>query len=829
MFWSRGALLLLLWLRGSAALRVLPGASSNCSQQGLRCKVTTNNCMGRRTSDKTEYIPGAPEALEASWETHWDPLGNAFPLLYARWKIRDDGSISYLKGTELLVLQTSTNQDLCVRYSFFQRLTSRNPVGEKWSFSVASVMGEPGQTYLLSVFNLPKPEPLHSGYDISREITIPDCQDPRMRMSKFCMESGSLWTPNITQEMDSHTLSVGFNADRLAERYRVFVWCQTSQQHKDVDMKNMTSLNMEFTVQDWPQSCCTASIEIQPFFPKCLNDCTRRRKSFSICNATNATKNHPAPDSASMPILTYQLIWFGFVFLCVALTLYVILKPKKLGRRFKTFINNTVPCSHHTGAIDPSSSSLPSQPINEERILMGVQPPKLLVIYSQDHPLYRAVVLKLCAFLKAKCGTDVLVDLLDTTMVGMVGTVCWLEWQRRQLKHPNDKILILCSPGVQAKWRAMCGEQRVLLREDVLSPNEDLLVPFLHLFLPNIHRPAALGKYIVAYFDDVSGERDVPSVFDIAVKYRLMKHFEELYFRILEMEKYQPGRVNHIEGIGKEEYFNCPSGKALRDAIEAFRAYQRENPDWFQDECVASEEDAVAKQNMLNRLPEIPPVLERVPLIREGPPVSRHEVPMIRNANSVYVLTPELNHQCETTSVVEMNPRANPVSRDPYLVNTLLVNPPVGSVSHQQPHCCHAGERVFIAGPSLTEPSQVFEQWLSVQGEPGDRGPVEDDEQEDWTLVPFPGTHQSPEPPRCPSRSDTENPQPPQLFLGAPQPVEVGEEELLSHLSETGPSTGSDQGYISKESSQRGGPEPETDPLIALRRLQEEQFQTVFP
>lgn len=87
----------------------------------------------------------------------------------------------------------------------------------------------------------------------------------------------------------------------------------------------------------------------------------------------------------------------------------------------------------------------------------------------------------------------------------------------------------------------MCGEPRVLLREDVRSPVGDMLTLALQLITPDMQRPASYGKYLVAYFDDVSSEGDVPSMFDIAVKYKLMKHFEELYFRILDVEKYKHG------------------------------------------------------------------------------------------------------------------------------------------------------------------------------------------------------------------------------------------------------------------------------------------------
>lgn len=215
---------------------------------------------------------------------------------------------------------------------------------------------------------------------------------------------------------------------------------------------------------------------------------------------------------------------------------------------------------------------------------------RVLVIYSLDHPLYKNIVLKLCAFLSTKCGTDVVLDLLDSRRLGVLGRIQWLDWHREQIVSSSDKILILCSRGVQAKWRAMCGDKQVCLREDARSPVGDMLSPALSLMVPHFIRSASFEKYIVAYFDDVFSEEDVPSPFNITVRYKLMKQFEELFFRILDTEKHEPGRVNHIEGLSHDEYYHCPSGKALQDAIEAFYAYQLEHPQWFEDELLESSE-----------------------------------------------------------------------------------------------------------------------------------------------------------------------------------------------------------------------------------------------
>lgn len=41
------------------------------------------------------------------------------------------GSIKFLNATELHVLQVSTNQNVCVRYSFMNQLPMRSPAKEK--------------------------------------------------------------------------------------------------------------------------------------------------------------------------------------------------------------------------------------------------------------------------------------------------------------------------------------------------------------------------------------------------------------------------------------------------------------------------------------------------------------------------------------------------------------------------------------------------------------------------------------------------------------------------------------------------------------------------
>ncbi|TKS91171.1 Interleukin-17 receptor A [Collichthys lucidus] len=797
-----GALVLLVSVSLSSTVRVLTSPPLNCTRQALTCKVTHSNCMDSKWLDASKYTPSSPEDLLLFVGTRQDDRGHLQPVLLANWTIKDDGSISYLKATELHVLVMSTNQNLCVRYSFKDTLPMRSPSGDKWSFSADMLVLDPGERYRVSVFNIPKPELGHSYYDVSHEVLVPDCQDPTMQRTQFCIERGSLWQPNITVSNISvntrAALCVSFSPDTHCVEYLVIVQCSRIPQVQRIYKTNQRTLNATFILDKWPRHCCQFDVEIKPIFPRCDQDCVRRKRTLNVCPAVVLVEG---PN-----VRLYLFAILGAVLCAVmAVIMYVICRKP--------------------GKPDVTPAPMGGDEIQHKEKLK--QPPKVLVIYSQDHHIYRDIVLKLCAFLQAKCGTKVLVDLLDSTSVGMVGRLRWLEWQRQQLKNPMDKILVLCSRGVQAKWRAMCGQGRVTLREDILSPTDDMLTPFLNLFLPDMHQAGMLGKYMVAYFDDISSEQDVPSVFDIAVKYKLMKHFEELYFRLLDIEKYQPGQVSHIEGIGGDEYFKCPSGQALKNAIKTFQVYQLENPDWFEKECVDSEEEVITEASALIDHLQIPPVLECVPVIRDGLPVYTQGVEIHENGNSIHVLTPELNTEREISSVAEITPVVNPGYKHEYPLNLDEV-----LADDMYPYS-PTPQSVYICEPVLYKPPSARQNWLSLKIEPLAQLPTEDKEEDSLLPMSQLFTHSDPRG-LAPHNSINSNPPEsssasmqseylPSSEINHSQPVEMEEYEVLE-LSGKGQSSGSDQGYISKMSTQPECPLKE-DPLVALRRLQEELFE----
>uniref|UniRef100_A0A3B4VLY3 Interleukin-17 receptor A-like n=1 Tax=Seriola dumerili TaxID=41447 RepID=A0A3B4VLY3_SERDU len=524
----------------------------DCSQPGLdHCKI--NNC-----SDKSVVAQRAPTSPDWGPEhvgVEMDKHGTV-PVMNVQWKLKSDGVLN-LRGSEINILDESTNQSMCVQF-FYNIQQQLNPNYTRWTFSLDGVVVEPGQTYLVSVVNLPEPK---SGDNrIRKQITFPRCDDSRIQTARTCLENGSLWKPHMTAAMSvdrQHKklyIVVSFEAAQYSERYQVSIQSQALHHSRNVSKENTTSLNVTFEFGLWQLSQCEMLLTIQPYFPRCKNHCRRHKEKLDYC-----------PYYPPRTLIIKAVVGLLVIDVCLFYFLW---------RAF------------HKDSVNTPSSAAKSEPegfqLQERK--------RVLIIYSLDHPLYKNIVLKLCGFLATKCGTEVVLDLLDSARLGMLGSIQWLDWHREQIESSSDKILILCSPGVQAKWRAMCGHKQVFLREDARSPVGDMLTPALSLMVPHFIRSASFEKYIVAYFDDICSEKDVPSPLNITVRYKLMKQFEEIFFRIHDTEKHEPGRVNHIEGLSEDEYHQCLSGRALRDAIDAFRAYQLVHPQWFEDELLESSE-----------------------------------------------------------------------------------------------------------------------------------------------------------------------------------------------------------------------------------------------
>ncbi|XP_014793001.1 PREDICTED: interleukin-17 receptor A isoform X6 [Calidris pugnax] len=540
-----------------AALWLLLGAAPpfTCSQPDLNCLVRNSTCMEASWPQDPMWTPSAPSSLNVSSDVFRQVDGKLFPVLRIEWKVATDASIQYLRGAELAVMQVNSNQQICAQFDFQNNLPLQvRPDGGRWNFTFDRFEVEPGQTYQVTVYHLPKLGVHGDPNCKSTSLTMPDCKDSLMKRTIPCIKTGSLWEPRIQgKTLDDTTLLVSFNPWMEAARYRIHVASFLNEKkckmitHDFTESGLQQQVNVTIKIEKNIRACCSYEIQIQPFFANCDTDCLRH-STFIPCS------------------------------------------PAATRRRGK--------CNHNGLQTAAPYTDLPLPPL---------KPRKVWIVYSADHLLYVDVVLKFAEFLMTVCGTAVALDLLEDHQISELGPLPWLTRQKKEMEDLSSKIIILCSRGTQAKWQAMLGSEPVCLKQDQQKPMGDLFTPALNLILPDFKKPACFGMYIVCYFEGISSEKDIPDLFNVTSRYQLMDKFEDIYFRIQDLEKFEPGRIHRIQEITAENYIDTPSGRKLKEAVEKFKNWQTEHPDWFESETVCLDNDEESQS--LNRESQVDSLL----------------------------------------------------------------------------------------------------------------------------------------------------------------------------------------------------------------------------
>uniref|UniRef100_A0A8C5JXF9 Interleukin-17 receptor A n=1 Tax=Jaculus jaculus TaxID=51337 RepID=A0A8C5JXF9_JACJA len=614
--------------------RLLDVPAPECSQEGLDCAVRNSTCLDSSWIHLRNLTPSSPKNIKLQLGSAHTRLGELVPVLHIEWTLQTDASILYLEGAELSILQLSTNERLCVQFEFLSKLTHHH---KRWRFTFSHFVVDPGQEYEVTVHHLPKPIPDGDPNHQSRNFLVPDCEDSMVKMTTPCVNSGSLWDPNITVEtLDTQKLQVSFTLWNETIPYQVLLnsFPRTENQscfgriwqiHAPREEEFHQRVNVTFTPTPYSFNlCCRHQVQVQPFFSSCLNDCLRHVVTLP-CPAVPQ-----APDSiaatGSLPLWAYGFVMVVAILLVGSVILLIVCMTWRL-----------------SGALPVADLKPPP-----------LKPRKVWIVYSADHPLYVDVVLKFAQFLITTCGTEVALDLLEEKIISEVGVMTWVGRQKQEMVESNSKIIILCSRGTQAKWQAMLGwaKPAVQLRCDQRQPAGDLFTAAMNMILPDFKRPACFGTYIVCYFSGISSDQDAPDLFNITSRYPLMDKFEEVYFRIQDLEMFEPGRMHHVRELTGENYLQSPSGWQLKEAVARFREWQTQCPDWFEREnvCSADEQDLPALDEEVFEEPLLPTgrgIVRQQPLVRE--PTSEGclvvDVCVGEEGKAVATLDPQLHPQ----------------------------------------------------------------------------------------------------------------------------------------------------------------------------------------
>ncbi|XP_012588050.1 PREDICTED: interleukin-17 receptor A [Condylura cristata] len=638
--------LLLVLLRELTAVRaslwLLDHPTPECSQPGLNCTIENSTCLDDSWIRPQNLTPSSPKDVQTQLHFIHTQHGDLLPVVHINWTLKTDASILFLRGAEVSILQQDTNELLCVKFKFLSKLEHR--FGQRWHFNFSHFVVEPGQQYEVTVHHLPQPAPGGDPNHVSRSFLVPGCRDPRMKITTPCVNSGSLWDPDIAVETgEARQLRVSFTLWEEPTRYQVLLSSFPDKEPESCftqilqvpepapgDFHRRTNVTLGLSSFS---GCCRHQVQIQPFFSSCLNDCLRHSRTVPCPDSRNP------PDLAEyVPLWVYGLIMAVAVLMVASVILLILCMTWRLtaARREKHDDD-----SKNTAALPEDALTPPP-----------LKPRKVWIVYSADHPLYVDVVLKFAQFLLTVCGTEVALDLLEEQVISEVGVMTWVSRQKQEMVAGDSKILILCSRGTRAKWQALLGWEApaLQLRCDHGKPAGDLFTAAMNVILPDFKRPACFGTYIVCYFSDISSEGDIPDLFHITSRYPLMDKFEEIYFRIQDLEMFEPGRMHRVGELTGEKYLQSPSGWQLKVAVERFRQWQTRCPDWFERENLCSVDD--------QDLPSLDgEVFE--PLLAPGGGILRQE-PLVREPASEDCLRVNLRVSEEGKGMSKLDPQLAP-------------------------------------------------------------------------------------------------------------------------------------------------------------------------
>uniref|UniRef100_A0A6I8NW76 Interleukin 17 receptor B n=1 Tax=Ornithorhynchus anatinus TaxID=9258 RepID=A0A6I8NW76_ORNAN len=420
------------------------------------------------------------EAVKADVGTESDPIH-----MNISWKLREDASIRVLTATKICVLGKGRIQTFeCVRCNYTDTFKSQtNPSGDKWQFHYVGFPVELNTLYFINAHNIPTANMNEDAPSISVNYTSPGCLDGVMKFKKRCVEVGSLWDPKLIACKKEKSLEVTFTTSTLGTKYSILV---------EMDDPIGVIKNFEVFLPIQTQKCNIVNVlillfspQLIPYFPKCGNDCIRRKGTILTCSEPGGSGWFFSRSNKTISVGSHLLLILPASFVVtwvLAAGVYLIWRHEKV-----------------------------KQVVFQATKL---QPPiKVLVVYPSDVCFHHTVCC-FAEFLHDHCRSDIIIDKWQKRKIAEMGPVQWLATQ----KEEADKVIFL-----RSSWNiTMC---EVTCHKDTGGQSEssqELFMLAFNLFCSDLKSQSLLHKYMVVYFNEENSS-DNFSALNLCPKYHLMK------------------------------------------------------------------------------------------------------------------------------------------------------------------------------------------------------------------------------------------------------------------------------------------------------------------
>ena len=114
------------------------------------------------------------------------------------------------------------------------------------------------------------------------------------------------------------------------------------------------------------------------------------------------------------------------------------------------------------------------------------------------------------------------------------------------------------------------------------------------------------GKFQIVYFENTDITYHIPPLLKLLPKYQLMKQMEKLFFKLHNIEQYEPGKAKEAPWLSEDAYTESPEGRTLYTAIQYLKnkhSDTRNNDDHY--DTINNDDSGYLSQHFNSLMPSI--------------------------------------------------------------------------------------------------------------------------------------------------------------------------------------------------------------------------------
>nr|XP_026694337.1 interleukin-17 receptor A [Ciona intestinalis] len=639
-------------------------------QRPIQCKIQEQECMGNLSSPNNPSAPKSKTGM--GWYLYQDVNNETKIALNVSWGPQHDASINFLRGYLVDIFHNKIFY--CSYYFCFNHTLNEIFKWATFTFpcapfsSVCHTEIVPGSTLRFEIKSLPLSQLNSDFIQLIMEVQIPRCNDTRMKSHPKCAKPKFSVQPVDCKNKSiilSYTIPPIFTIGwmKICLYGGPIKKCQkVISTLRNVRERNQLKISEEqfnetanYTLVALLINGDVPTLKSEPF-------------NFHHCQVVPAFSK----PFDMMPIIISVSIIVS-IFLVGCITVAFIYK-ESIGSGIKKYC-----CcfsNQNSGTQKPknkeqriSQLNTISEQQNETLLKVPFKPvplssPVVFVVFVDDHPQHRDVILKFSAFLCHDLGFEVLCELFEQNVI--YNDYClWMETSMAKA----DKIIVVWSEGAVNRWNQSENQSG--------SVSFDLFSPVLSKIKKDLFCDKNIRKYYFTYFEYFD-EGKIPKAFRnlTCCHFRLMKQFEELYFQLKDTEMYSPDKILREEKVAFDSYFEAELNKygpALLKSITDMCIYTKHHPHWFTDnngveEALGGHSAPQTLSIIENKLKIIPPMPIQPPVAQ--PPQRIKEThfidnkPMTLDLSPVYP-APKITHPSKVLYVpIEQLPSRVPCEND---------------------------------------------------------------------------------------------------------------------------------------------------------------------